>query len=95
MTDVCFYIFMISTSLFVVGMAIVASEVKMKDSGLYGETNHPIYFNPFKQLDFLLYVITRKYIEKSDRKLHIYDLLLVNMIVLVLSFICFSGIFSE
>ncbi len=94
MTEVCFYISMISLSLFLVGMVLIASEVTKKDKGVYEETGQNILFNPFKQIDFLLYILARKYKNKSGRNFHVYDLMLLNIVIMVLSFICFTEPFS-
>jgi hypothetical protein len=44
-----------------------------------------IFFNPFKQLDFLRFLFSRKYTAQGSSSLHKYDLFILNFIVLVVT----------
>jgi hypothetical protein len=49
-----------------------------------------VFFNPFKQLDLLWWIINRRYAVGSDRSFHRFDLYLANLALFVLLAIAFA-----
>jgi hypothetical protein len=81
---------MTSVAAYLIGVPIVLSDIKANDKTTYGELGRNFFFNPFKQADFIIYIVSRRY-AKDKMKFHKYDFLLIVLVVLVLSLIGWNG----
>ena len=81
--------FMISVIAYLVAAPLVHRDLKNSDPAMYSELGAYFYLNPFRQLEFLWYIVTRKYAQKHTG-FHRYDLFLFIIVVFAISFFAYA-----
>lgn len=78
---------------YLIGFVLVMIDVKNHYSETYKELGgDTVFFRPFKQLDFLLWIIIRKYARISGSNFHRYDIFLMITVSFVVSILSFAVI---
>lgn len=84
--SIAFYIFMLSIALYIILGVFIVIDMKTRFPGEHNRLGGmSIFFNPFKQLDLLMFLLSRKYAAQGSGGIHKYDLFILNFIVLVVT----------
>ena len=77
-----FYVFMATIIFHLIGTIALVTDIGEHYPEFYKRLNgYGVFFSPFKQLDLILWIVTRRYIANTDRVFHRYDLYLANLIL--------------
>jgi hypothetical protein len=96
MIDWLFYGFIISVVIYLVGTIILIADIGKNYPEFYEELDGlGFFFNLFKQMDFLFWIITRRYMVGTSKGFHKYDLYLGNLIVVIVLFILWGGLSQQ
>lgn len=93
MTDLIFYGFIVSIVIYLVGTVILIVDIEKNYPELHEKLDGiGFFFSPFKQMDFLFWIITRRYMVGANKRFHKYDLYLANLILAIVLFVLWGGL---
>lgn len=77
-------IFLMAAIVIVIIYMFIVIDIKRTFPSFYNEIGGINILNPFKQINVLVFLISRKYAQ--NKKIHIYDLFLLNLLILLFLF---------
>lgn len=80
-----FYIFIATIVVYIVGTPVLIADIGESYPDFCKRLGgNGVFFNPFKQLDLLWWIITRHYTADVGKRFHRYDLYLTNLVLVII-----------
>jgi hypothetical protein len=81
--DYALNFFLIGAILGVFINLFIIMDMKKRFPDFYKKIGGIQILNPYKQIDVLIFLLSRKYIVDQQKKFHIYDVFILNLIILL------------